>query len=86
MGDSRSEKNTKSKIIINLNFKKILFFYQGMVDPGEKITKTLAREFAEEALSHNLNYDENDKIQVNAGYIEQKLNAFFKSGTTVAKI
>lgn len=54
-----------------------------MVDPGEKMTKTLAREFAEEALSHNLRYDENNKIQENAGIIEQKLNAFFKAGTTV---
>ncbi len=57
----------------------------GMRDPGEIITKTLVREFAEEALSHNLKYDKSDRIEVKAGNIEEKLEKFFKNGTIVKK-
>ena len=54
-----------------------------MRDPGEIITKTLVREFAEEALSHNLKYDKSNRIEVKAGDIEEKLNRFFRNGTQV---
>jgi hypothetical protein len=45
-----------------------------MRDPGEVITKTLVREFAEEAL--NMNVDEK---------FEKRLNDFFKNGTEIYK-
>ena len=54
-----------------------------MRDPGEVITKTLVREFAEEALDYSLKYDKNDKIDFKNGEIEKKLNNFFKNGTLV---
>ncbi len=54
-----------------------------MRDPGELITKTLVREFAEEALSHNISYDKNDKINTSAGTVENNLNNFFKNGKIV---
>lgn len=57
----------------------------GMRDPGEMITKTLVREFAEEALSHNLVYDEKDNIDVRKGEIEEKLNRFFRDGIQIYK-
>jgi len=44
---------------------------QGMVDPGEEITVTLKREFAEEAFnSHEMSADEKRKCQ-------EQIDAFF---------
>ena len=56
-----------------------------MRDPGEFITKTLVREFAEEALSHDLVYNNSDQIEVEAGEIEQKLSEFFRNGIQIYK-
>lgn len=56
-----------------------------MRDPDELITKTLVREFAEEALSHNLAYNNSDSIDVSAGDIEKKLNVFFRNGIQIYK-
>lgn len=56
-----------------------------MRDPDELITKTLVREFAEEALSHNLAYNNSDSIDVTAGDIEKKLNVFFRNGIQIYK-
>lgn len=56
---------------------------QGMRDPGELITKTLVREFAEEALDYQIKYDKNDRINQSAGRIEEDLSRFFKRGTQV---
>ena len=54
-----------------------------MRDPGELITKTLVREFAEEALDYQLKYDKNDRINTKAGDLEAKLHTFFRNGTQV---
>jgi len=54
-----------------------------MRDPGEMITKTLVREFAEEALDYQVEYDKNDKINTKAGDLEKKLHQFFQNGTIV---
>lgn len=54
-----------------------------MRDPGEVITKTLVREFAEEALDYSLKYDKNDKLDFKNGTMEKKLDNFFKNGTLV---
>lgn len=54
-----------------------------MRDPGELITKTLVREFAEEALDYELKYDKNDRINTKAGDLEAKLHNFFRNGTQV---
>lgn len=54
-----------------------------MRDPGEVITKTLVREFAEEALDYSLKYDKNDKLDTKNGEVEKKLDNFFKNGTLV---
>lgn len=56
----------------------------GMRDPGEVITKTLVREFAEEALDYSLKYDKNNNLEKN-GEVEKKLDSFFKNGTLVYK-
>lgn len=57
----------------------------GMRDPGEMITKTLVREFAEEALDYAVKYDKNNKIDTKAGELENKLNSFFRNGTMIYK-
>ena len=57
---------------------------KGMRDPGEVITKTLVREFAEEALDYEVKYDKNDKINTKAGQLEAKLSTFFRNGTQVS--
>lgn len=57
----------------------------GMRDPGEVITKTLVREFAEEALDYEVKYDKNDKINTKAGQLEEKLSRFFRNGTQIYK-
>jgi len=54
-----------------------------MRDPGELITKTLVREFAEEALDYQLEYDKNNRINTKAGDLEAKLHNFFQHGTQV---
>jgi ADP-ribose pyrophosphatase len=56
-----------------------------MRDPGELITKTLVREFAEEALSHDLVYNNTNQIEVSAGDIEKKLSEFFRNGIQIYK-
>lgn len=60
----------------------------GMRDPGEKINKTLLREFKEEAL--NINNNENgiefnkfERIVVNTKDLNKILDRFFKGGTEI---
>ncbi len=64
----------------------------GMRDPGEVITKTLIREFAEEALSHPIKFDKSDKITSTDDQkhlhnikenLDKKLELFFRNGTQV---
>lgn len=77
---------TKIIFICVMNFNYNLFymyFVKGMRDPGEMITKTLVREFAEEALDYAVKYDKNNKIDTKAGELENKLNSFFRNGTMV---
>ncbi|KAG1697226.1 ADP-ribose pyrophosphatase, mitochondrial [Nymphon striatum] len=50
-------------------------FPGGMVDPGEKVSQTLKREFSEEALNSLCLKDEEKKI------IENIINVFFDNGT-----
>jgi ADP-ribose pyrophosphatase len=57
----------------------------GMRDPGELVSKTLVREFAEEALSHNLAYNKDNQIDVSRGEIESKLSNFFRDGVQIYK-
>ncbi|KAG1697222.1 ADP-ribose pyrophosphatase, mitochondrial [Nymphon striatum] len=52
-------------------------FPGGMVDPGEKVSQTLKREFSEEALNSLCLKDEEKKI------IENIINVFFDNGTVV---
>lgn len=54
-----------------------------MRDPGEKITKTLIREFAEEALARDIKFDKFGKIMSKTQNYDQKLEQFFKDGTQV---
>jgi uncharacterized protein YaaR (DUF327 family) len=63
-----------------------------MRDPGEVITKTLIREFAEEALSHPIKFDKSDKIHstdeqkhLHKENLDKKLELFFRNGTQVPK-
>ena len=52
-----------------------------MVDPGEVVSRTLVREFSEEALSKDLAFD---KANVKArNKFETKLAIFFKNGIEV---
>jgi hypothetical protein len=53
-----------------------------MRDVGEQCTKTLVREFCEEALSHDLKFDKSNRIIANSD-IEKDVKAFFKTGTKV---
>jgi ADP-ribose pyrophosphatase len=56
----------------------------GMRDPGELITKTLLREFSEEALNKNLKFDKNDRIlDQDKNEFQKKLGQFFLNGTIV---
>lgn len=57
----------------------------GMRDPGEVITKTLVREFAEEALDYAVQYDKHDKIDKKASEMNKKLNDFFRDGLLIYK-
>ena len=55
-----------------------------MNDPGEKITNTLIREFAEEALNkQNLEFDENTGVVVTKSLSEENLKQFFSYGVEV---
>ena len=54
----------------------------GMIDPGEIVTKTLIREFSEEALSKNLIFDQQGQIVKN-DEVERQLVEFFRNGTQV---
>lgn len=59
-----------------------------MRDPGEIITKTLVREFTEEALNmnnQNISFDKNGHIIGTTGHLEKKINEFFKNGTQIYK-
>jgi hypothetical protein len=50
-----------------------------MRDPGEIISKTLLREFSEEALSQNLKFDKFNKV-IESGNLGTDLNEFFRRG------
>ena len=50
-----------------------------MRDPGELITKTLIREFSEEALSHDLIFDAKHRV-ISKTEFEEKLLKFFRNG------
>jgi hypothetical protein len=56
-----------------------------MRDPGEIITKTLVREFTEEALNLNedIHFDKFGRIVSKTTNYVDKLNKFFKNGTQV---
>ncbi len=56
-----------------------------MRDAGEVITKTLVREFAEEALDYKLKFNKKNDNQLDAksGQIENQLDSFFKHGELV---
>lgn len=59
-----------------------------MRDPGEIITKTLVREFTEEALNMNnrdIQFDKFGRIVGKTTNYEQKISAFFKNGTQIYK-
>lgn len=58
-----------------------------MRDPGEIITKTLVREFTEEALNMNgdIQFDNNGRIIGTTNAYEKKINEFFKNGTQIYK-
>ena len=57
-----------------------------MVDPGEIVTKTLIREFSEEALSHELLFNkESSEIETRSKF-DVMLKKFFGSGKLVRKI
>jgi len=53
-----------------------------MRDPGEIITKTLLREFNEEALDRNVKFDKFNRIASNS-HFDKQLDKFFKSGVQV---
>ncbi len=55
-----------------------------MRDPGEVVTKTLVREFCEEALSRDLKFDRSNRV-VATDTIEKDIKAFFQSGIKVKK-
>ena len=58
----------------------------GMRDPGEVLTKTLIREFSEEALSHPIKFDKMDRVanaENKREHLEKKLEEFFRNGTQV---
>jgi hypothetical protein len=68
--------------LTNKTRSTILFLHRkGMVDPGEVVSRTLVREFSEEALSKDLAFD---KANVKArNKFEAKLAIFFKNGIEV---
>lgn len=83
--DKDSDKPILKFVVIQRRDTKEWAIPGGMRDPGEVVTKTLVREFAEEALDYQVKYDKNDKIDSNNGEIEQKLNKFFRNGTLIYK-
>ena len=97
---TRWKRNKKGEIVRSQNTnKQILQFVAiqrkdtnewavpgGMRDPGEKISRTLVREFAEEALNLNdeIEFDKIGRIMgKNNDTQKQKLNNFFRDGTQV---
>ena len=52
---------------------------QGMVDPGEAVSRTLEREFGEEAMN-SLEASEDEKKQ-----IEKQINQLFEGGSKVGR-
>jgi hypothetical protein len=54
-----------------------------MVDPGELVTKTLIREFSEEALSHELKFTQGNSEIETRNKMELELKKFFETGTRV---
>ncbi len=67
-----------------------VFFYfvnlKGMVDPGEVITKTLVREFSEEALSYDLTFAEATNQIEAKNIFELQLKDFFNKSNLVIKL
>jgi hypothetical protein len=57
-----------------------------MRDPGEIITKTLIREFTEEALNREISFDKFGRLIKKSDNLEQKLDIFFRNGTQVKSI
>lgn len=53
------------------------FIFQGMVDPGEKVTLTLRREFGEEAMNSLVMSDEEKKV------MEKNIDELFDHGVEV---
>ncbi|KAG1658468.1 ADP-ribose pyrophosphatase, mitochondrial [Nymphon striatum] len=66
-------------LLIDEHFSWTTPLLQGMVDPGEKVSQTLKREFSEEALNSLCLKDEEKKI------IENIINIFFDNGTVAVK-
>ena len=58
-------------------FVVLLFFCQGMVDPGENVSATLKREFGEESLGAL------DMPAEKRAEVEKKLDQLFKGGEEV---
>ena len=54
-----------------------LFTHQGMVDPGDTVSRTLRKEFGEEAMN-SLEASPEEKKR-----IEKQINELFKGGHTV---
>ena len=54
-----------------------------MVDPGEMVTKTLIREFCEEALSHDVKFAHGNAEIETRNKMELELKKFFQTGTRV---
>ena len=54
-----------------------------MRDPGEIITKTLIREFTEEALNREIHFDKFGRLVKKTDNLEHKLDLFFRNGTQV---
>ena len=54
-----------------------------MVDPGELASKTLIREFSEEALSYELKFNQGNNEVETRNKMELELKKFFETGTRV---
>lgn len=56
----------------------------GMRDPGEVVTKTLVREFSEEALNEAITFDKaGNLIHKEDEAFQKRLTEFFRDGTQV---
>jgi ADP-ribose pyrophosphatase len=57
----------------------------GMRDPGERINKTLIREFSEEALNNEISFDKFGRLVSGTKQFEDRLDKFFKGGIQIYK-